>query len=75
MWRSRLKLIRLLAVVLGVGWVEGQVSGNTSTSGKSAIVRDIAKYPVCVTDDDCDNICKEHNKLCLAHFRESNFVH
>lgn len=59
MWRSRLKLIRSLVVLLGIGWVKCEVSQNVSL--KTSIVRDIVKFPVCVTDDDCDNISdKKH---------------
>jgi hypothetical protein len=59
MWRSRLKLVRLLLVLLGVGWVRGELRQNVSA--KTSLVRDIVKFPVCVTDDDCDNISdKKH---------------
>lgn len=38
-------------VVLGIGWVRGDGVQNNSR-----VVRDLDKYPVCVTDTDCDSI-------------------
>ena len=54
MRRLRLKLIRLLVVVVGIGWVKGDQRQNVST--KARVVRDVDKFPVCVTDSDCDSI-------------------
>ena len=47
-------MIRLVVVVVGIGWVAGDQKQNVST--KALVVRDVVKFPVCVTDSDCDSI-------------------
>merc|ERR1719320_1560855 len=61
MWRVRLRLIRFVVVVLGIGWVRGDGVQNNSR-----VVRDLDKYPVCVTDTDCDSISAREGD-CFRH--------
>jgi len=73
MWRYRVKLLRALIMLLGFGCVEGEVGRNTSVARagnvQPSVVRDLVRFPVCVTDDDCDSISdkKQDSYKCFQY--------